>query len=504
MRLEYLLTCSLCACGGVLLGMQKVSLGSQISFIVSISLFLVSFFILLIRIHHLKKSCIGAGVSLLLFIFFFLRTLSVQEMTPDIILVEHIGSTVDIKGEVVSEVSNRNNSTQATVEVHALLRDNIWNTLDQNTRVLIRSPLYGTYEYGDIVHVRGKMKIPEDFETDYSRTFEYRNYLRKDDIFYTMSFVQLKILEKKETTGLYKNLLQFKNSFLSSLNKNIPHPESALAGGILLGVKQSLGKNIEKVFVDTGLIHIVVLSGFNVVIIVKFFEYILGFFLSRKYIFWPTVIAIILFVLLVGAQPPVLRASIMGIIGLLAFQKGSRYDIVRALIFAGLIMVAINPRILLWDVSFQLSFLATLGLIFLSPVVERWFRWIASKKLLPLKEALVATVCAQIAVLPFLLWKIGLLSTIAPLANALVIPFIAPAMAASFVVGLVGMFSGILASIVAVPTTLLLSGVVNLASLLASLPFATFEIVQFPLWFMFLCYAGIITWMYLWNTKNPT
>jgi len=151
---------------------------------------------------------------------------------------------------------------------------------------------------------------------------------------------------------------------MRSIEAVIPEPQVGLAEGLLLGVKQALGDELEVVFRKTGIIHIVVLSGYNVMLVVIFITYVLSYVLPYRARVPFGILAIVCFAVLVGLSATVVRASIMASLILFARATGRTYAVMRALCFAGVIMVLINPYLLVYDVGFQLSFLATLGLIF--------------------------------------------------------------------------------------------------------------------------------------------
>jgi competence protein ComEC len=129
--------------------------------------------------------------------------------------------------------------------------------------------MFPVHEYGDRVRVSGKLSTPENFITDTGKEFDYINYLRNDSIFYTMSFAHVETLDHGEGSRLVAGILYVKHAFLRSIESIIPAPESALMGGLLLGTKQSLGTELQNDFVRTGLVHVIVLSGYNVTIIAE-------------------------------------------------------------------------------------------------------------------------------------------------------------------------------------------------------------------------------------------
>ncbi|NCS99697.1 ComEC family competence protein, partial [Candidatus Parcubacteria bacterium] len=274
----------------------------------------------------------------------------------------------------------------------------------------VSADLYPEIFFGDLVEVSAKLSKPKNFETDFGREFDYVSYLGKDDIYYTLPFSKIEILEEGYSGGFRRFLFKVKKLFLQKIETFVPEPESALLGGVLLGEKQSLGDDLEDAFVATGLIHIVVLSGYNVSIVAEAITYVLAF-LPRALAYGTSSFGIILFMILTGANAPIVRASIMAILLLVAKFFGRPTEAGRLLLLVATVMVLINPSILLYDVSFHLSFLATFGLLYFFPIVDDLF----SKKipsLWGLREIASATISTQIVVLPYLLWKIGSFSII--------------------------------------------------------------------------------------------
>jgi len=346
--------------------------------------------------------------------------------------------------------------------------------------ILVVVKKYPQYQYGDRLEITGKLKTPST-----SEDFDYKSYLAKDDIFSIVYWPEIKILASGQGNWLMVKLLFIKNKFANSINQILAEPQAAFLAGLLLGEKRGLPQDVMDAFSRTGTTHIIALSGFNITIIALALMGLFNFFMvHRRWSFWLSVAAITLFVLMTGAASSVVRAAVMGILMLLARQVGRLYSIRNALIFAGAIMVYLNPRVLVWDLGFQLSFAATLGLIYISPILQNWligekedeegdtsFRAL-DKKIRGLKEILIATLAAQIAVLPLLVINFGRLSLIAPLANILVLPFIPLTMLLGFLSALGGLVWIYIGKILGWATWLFLTYEIKIIELLANLPLA--------------------------------
>ncbi len=180
----------------------------------------------------------------------------------------------------------------------------------------------------------------------------------------------------------------------------------------------------------------------------------------------------------------------MAVLTLFARSTGRNYDAARALVFAGVIMIAFNPLLLAYDVSFQLSFIATIAVIFLSPKVEKYFLWVTPK--FGLRDIAAVTLSAYVFVLPFILYKMGNLSLVAFPANILVLPFIPFAMVFGFLTGLVGMISYFLSVPFGYISYLVLHYDLWVIDILSRLPFASISIPNFPLILVIAIYSCFI------------
>ena len=215
-------------------------------------------------------------------------------------------------------------------------------------------------------------------------------------------------------------------------------------------------------------------------------------------------VGITLFALLVGLSATVVRASIMAVILLLGKLLGRTYDVLRALLFAALIMVLINPYILLYDIGFQLSFMATLGLVLVLPQFESTLATHSTQ--LKFKDLFFATVVTQIFVLPLLMYHIGEVSLVSVMVNMLVLPVVPVAMLLTFVVGLVGMVSTTLGTLVGLVAYLPLQLIIFIAESFAAFPFAVVTIPEISVWVVVLMYVllGLGYWVWIQSRTTET
>jgi len=374
-------------------------------------------------------------------------------------------------------------------------RSQHWYVQSGDDTVLIITDRYETAaSYGDVVRVEGTLAKPEAFTTDLGRTFNYPGYLLARGVEYQVRYPTITRIAAGEGNQLVSGLYTAKEQFVEALSGVVPEPALSLSVGLLLGIKQSLGEELEAVFRDSGIIHIVVLSGYNLTIIAGFMMVLLSFVAGIRVRVVAGIVAILLFATMVGWSATVARATIMAIVALLSLMLGRQYVVVRALCLAGVLMLVHNPFLLVYDVGFQLSFLATMGLIVVAPKLEtavltgQWWH--------PVQQFLVTTLAAQIAVLPLLLYHMGEVSLVAIATNVLVLPVVPLAMLLSFLTGLLALLVPAGAVILSYPTTAVLWYIIEQARFWAGLPYATLPVPVFSFWYVALAYALLGFWWF--------
>jgi len=284
-------------------------------------------------------------------------------------------------------------------------------------KVLVRTELFREFSYGDKIKLACQAELVENQTED----FDYKMYLAKDEIYYICKKSKIEKAKQNEA-GIYGFILENRFKLEAIVNRIIPQPEASLANGLLFGGNR-LSKEKQEIFSKTGMTHIVAVSGYNVTIIAQYLMMLGIFFgLWRQQAFYFAFLGIILFVAMIGFPSSAVRAGVMGLLILWAIKNGRLATADNAIVLAGAIMLLINPLLLRWDIGFQLSFLATIGLIKTAPFWERYL--VGKNKLLGIDEIIFMTLSAQIFVLPIILYNFHSLSVISVLANVLVLPII--------------------------------------------------------------------------------
>lgn len=335
------------------------------------------------------------------------------------------GKTVTIEGIITDAPDDRQTTINYTVDTTSIQTSLTGSMIPVTGKILIKDLRHWPrYTYGDKISVRGALDRPK--ATD---TFAYDNYLSRFAIYTTMRANSIHLLSSNHGNPMIAGLIRIREGFEAQINRVFPEPQASFLAGLLTGSRKGMPEHLTQAFKQTGLTHIVAISGFNITIIIAILSSCL-FFLPLTWRFLPTALAIILFTLFVGASASVVRAAIMGILGLLALQTGRIRNARLIILWTAFFMLFWNPKELWYDAGFQLSFLAVIGLVETAPILEKWLKPVPDA--FGIREALTMTIAAQVFAMPWVVLQFGTLSLISPIANILVAPLIPFAMLFGF------------------------------------------------------------------------
>ena len=415
-------------------------------------------------------------------------------------LVQYADQTITVAGRVVDDPEMRATSVHANVAVESVDGERASGTLlvilERTTKI----------SYGDKVEVSGLVGLPQTFLTNTGHEFDYPGYLRVRGVSAMMQRATL----RSDTPGgfsLVGLLFSIKHFFEGSLERVMPEPQVSLLEGILLGERRGVPQDLTQAFVNSGLIHVVVLSGYNISIVSEGVFRVFSF-LPRAVGFGAGSVSIVLFALMTGGGATTIRACIMALITIVARYYHRPTVALRALALAAAVMALWNPPTLLFDPSFILSVLATFGLITLSPSVEQFlfrFKLLRHKRMLGVRSIAASTIAVQIFVLPALLYFTGVLSFLALPANVLALPVVPLTMLLGFISGILSMLHSVVAFVPVFVTDLLLSWMMLVANTTSNIPYATTIVAAFPAWVVAVVYIPL-TWISIlqyWRNETP-
>jgi competence protein ComEC len=418
----------------------------------------------------LALGLIGMGLGLLRYDF------SGPRLAPTVPVDERVTA----RGVIDREPDEREQSTRLVVRIDEINQAPVAPFL-----TYVTLPTYPKYLYGDRVSMHGTLEVPSNFDP----AFDWVGYLKKEGVSYQMVQPKVTLIGHNAGNLVKTKLFAFKNRFLGHLNRLVPDPHAAFLGSLLVGSKASpLGDDLTEQFRRAGVSHVVSLSGYNLTIVADTVMKLLRRLLTQRASFFFGALGVVLFTIMAGASATIVRAAIMSVIVIFARVSGRTLDMTRALIAAAVLMLIQNPRILLSDLSFQLSFLATLGIIYGPPILEPKLSWVPTWKWFDLRGTITSTLSAELAVLPILLYQMGTFSVVGLFTNVLILPFIPVTMLAGFMTGSVGFILSVLALPFAYLSYGLLSYELTIVHFFSGLPFAQVEL-HLSLVALFVCYG---------------
>ncbi|HEU0292736.1 MAG TPA: ComEC/Rec2 family competence protein [Anaerolineales bacterium] len=406
-----------------------------------------------------------------------------------------------ITGTLIEPPDYRDKYTNLRLEVSRV--DTGDSELFVDGLILARVSNNQKYEYGDILRLRGKLKTPPENED-----FSYRDYLAAKGIHSYMTSAEVTVLPGKGGNPVLAAVYAFKKRSLDNIYRMFPDPESSLMAGILLGVDTGLTSRLQQAFKNTGTAHIIAISGFNISIIAGiFFAFFSRIFGDRRGTLF-AILGIALYTFIVGADAAVVRAALMGSLALFARQVGRRQMALNTLLAVAAGMCIWNP-LYVWDVGFQLSFFATLGLIlyatpfseFANGVITRYFPASTGEKAAELfSEFVLLTLAAQLTTIPIMAYHFQRISLVSFIAN----PFILPPQPAVMILGglalllsHVSLWLGQLAAWITYPFVIY---TIRMVEIFDAVPHGTLILGDLSLWFVILFYAALFAVTFGWSS----
>lgn len=288
--------------------------------------------------------------------------------------------------------------------------------------------------------------------------------------------------------------LDVRDDFGQKVRRGIDEPSASLGMGYLTGQRRSLPEELDTALVAAGLTHIVVASGYNLTVLIRFIKRLFEKH-SRYLTVFLSSLLIISFIAITGMSPSMSRAGLVAGLALAAWYFGRRFHPVTLLLFAAAVTGLVNPSYVWGNIGWQLSFAAFAGVMILAPLMQAYF--FGSNKPGWLRQILGETISAQIVTAPLLLYSFGYISNVAVIANVLVLPLVPLAMLLTFIAGLSGYVGQPIAAIIGLPAQWLLDYMVGVATYTANLSWALTEF-QLPLWGVvasFVILVAVCWWM---------
>ena len=454
--------------------------------------FLLKSFLLILSLYSFflfwpRKQFILFSLLILSFLFAIFRYESFLSSLKSEKINNYLGKFVSLSGEIAAQPKLKKGSQEVVLKIGKINKKLV--SKKSGGKILIITRKYPPYHYGERISLFGRAEKVNKYWSGSG------NYLLKDGITALFFFPKIGILEGKGGNFLLRKIIALKTRLKESIERSLPSPQAGLLEALLFGDEENIPSSWKEKFNITGTRHITAVSGMNITIVISL---LLNLFLSlgfwRKTAFYFSLAAILVYILMIGAPPSALRAAVMGFFFLLAQYLGRVSSAERSLLLAAALMLFSNPLLLRFDIGFQLSFLAILGLIYFSPLFSRWFEKIPN--IFQLRYNLSSTLGAQSFTFPLLIYHFGRVVPFSILPNVLILPILPQITILGFLAAFFALFSFSLALPLFFLSWPFLTYILEIISLFAKVPFLSLNVHLHSFFFLFLSYSllAIFVW----------
>ncbi|MCX7918410.1 MAG: DNA internalization-related competence protein ComEC/Rec2 [bacterium] len=500
-----LVVITLCFICGLTLG-HYVSISISFLFVISLLLLIIS----AILIHHEKDASV-----IILVLAGLLGVIHIERTERNnrfrLAYIDSISkySPINLTGRVVDSSHRTNGEMALTIDRVKFYYNQTW--YDFSGQILVILPAQENisvdsnsakeptrYFYGDRIQVYGTVQIaPEPANPG---EFNYREYLLQEEIYGIVNCWNAADIQNLSVSsfGVCERILRLaskiKYYYVCINNATLPPTHAALLNGIVLGEKTELADDIKEAFIRSGIFHLLVVSGSNVMLIAVIVFVVLKVFrVKRRIAALVSIPLVILYALVAGYQPPVSRATIIAVMVLLGLATKQDVQIINNLGIAALIALIVNP-LDIFGASFQLSFLTVLSIILIYPILQQWMPF--PKKLFSVQLILYSSIAAFIGIAPLSAYYFNLLPLISPVTNLLAVPIVTINLSAGLVSGIVYPFSPALTQLVANTNWLLLTILMKVVTFFYFIPGSYIYVARPALWVIVLYYLFLQGFIY--------
>ena len=462
--------------------------------------------LLLLALSRYKKMLLWVGLCLAVFAIGLLRfEASVPSFDQDK-LSYYNGQKVELVGVVVSDPEPAGQGVKLHISARKIKLDGLSEMMSVSGKALVRLPRFPEYRYGDMLQLTGELETPPSQAADFDPEDYYHDYLARQGIYASMYYPKAEFIEGGHGSAVMGWLASVRNRLSRSLASALPEPQASLSQSLLLGQRTQLPSDLYADFTRSGTAHILAISGSNISIVAGILLS-LGIWLfgrRRSLYIILALLGVWLYVMLSGMQPPAVRAAIMASLFLVALHLGRQKSMATALAFAAAVMVGVQPSVL-WDVGFQLSFLAMAGLVFLWPPLQTLSRSLVGKALGDGKlaslgnligDSFTVGLAAVLATWPLIAYTFGYVSLVSLPATLLALPVLPFIIVIAALSGVLGLFAPPLAAAGGWLAWLFLTYMIKVVEGSAALPLASID-VRMPggwVWGYYLALA-VILWL---------
>jgi len=340
-------------------------------------------------------------------------------------ICELAGSEASVEGRVVSLTSEKLEKTYLTLET-ATPRPGKVQVILPHTRF--------QFQFGDRLTLRGQLKLPQSSPED---NFSYPLYLAGQGVYSVMTYPQVMAARPPDSAGpidtAYSKLLDFREKVRQSLKRNLREPESSILNAMVIGDQGGVPAGLRQQLSETGIIHILSVSGTHVTLVIVLITALLGKFIRRRLPMLLLVTGGVMgYLLLAGAPNCASRSAIMGLLFFTALSTGRIASFRTALWLSAALLLFLNPAAVFADVGFELSFLAVMGMVYVFPILDKLLTWGRIGAGWNVLKIIALSIAISLTTTPLVYYYFGIISWISPMANLILLPLFSLALPLGF------------------------------------------------------------------------
>jgi len=436
----------------------------------------VGIIILSVTILMKKRSYIFLVLILFLTLFIGILSLKNSYILPKCHVNKFVyyknNSLYSVSGFIDSDPELKNNYTQFTFRAKEIQTGLLkWHCCGE---ILVKIDFSQKLNYGDNLILIGNLSRPANFN---SGSRSYKDFLARQAIYLIMRIKdprQIIVQHKNSESKLISWIFRLREKMETIINRHLTDLPAAILSAMVLGQKRNIPWLINDSMVKSGTVHILVVSGFNVGIVAFIINLLFKILRIQKRLrIILAVICLLIYCAITGASNPVIRATVMGIVFLLAYFSKRSPDAYNSLATAALFILIINPR-QIFDVGFQLSFMSVLAIVYLYPKLRDFFH-LENCKIKVLKfiyEGLLVSFSAWLGTLAIIALNFRIIAPITVLANILIVPLATLITLCGFTLVLSGLICPNLTFLFSSPTSMLINLLLSINAIMIKLPFA--------------------------------
>jgi len=391
-------------------------------------------------------------------------------------------TNVTMQGRVISEPQNANSRKRFIFKTSEVNGKNIAE------KILVNSPAGYSVSYGDILVLEGRLKKPP--QAYFPLVFDYRTYLARENIYTTFDVSYFEFIKSKPSFLQYA-AFAIRRDFVTKINAYFTKGQADVLNAVIIGDRTALGTDIKQIFTDAGLMYVLVVSGLHlayVSVIFLFLFKLTGLNLKKASLL--SIPFVFMYAFVTGAQPPVMRAAIMFSCMLVSLALDREPLIYNSLALSALLILIFAPQ-QLFTASFQMSYLATIGIVAFYPKIRVVFRGVRNPVLKLITETFAITVSVQIMMIPICMYYFGKIPIISFISNVVVAPTLGVIITSGIVFYVFTFISHALAVVAAFALSWITQAVIFVTAFFANLKYSNItvakpDIPQLVLYYLFI------------------